>query len=132
MNPTQIPTSTQSPTNNPSTSHAEALEDIGILRDTEFQVLEVGEMINLQYLQEDHNHVDHTPNMHQHVNEAPQQRSSAIRSSCPPSPPLLSSARKRNPRRIHVDETCLSGLEGKFPKHTINSQCSKLMKEYSH
>ena len=30
-NPTQIPTSTQSPTNNPLMSHAEALEDIGIL-----------------------------------------------------------------------------------------------------
>ena len=71
--PTQIPTSPQSPTNNPSTSHAEALEDIGILRDTEFQVLDVGEMINLQYLQEDHNHVEHTPNMDQYVSEEPHQ-----------------------------------------------------------
>ena len=40
MNPTQIPTSTQSPTNNPSMRHVEALEDIGILRDTEYQALE--------------------------------------------------------------------------------------------
>ena len=32
-NPTQVPTSTQSPTNNPSTRHVEALEDIGVLRD---------------------------------------------------------------------------------------------------
>ena len=55
-------------------SHAEALEDIGILRDTEFQVLDIGEVIKLQCLQEDHNHVENTPNMHQHVNEAPQQR----------------------------------------------------------
>ena len=29
-----------------------------------------------------------------------------------------------------MDESCLSGLEGKFPKCTINWQCSKLMKEY--
>ena len=34
------------------------------------------------------------------------------------------------PRHIHVDENCLSGLEGKFPKCTIDSQCSKLMKDY--
>ena len=81
------PTSTQSPTNNPSTSHVEAFEDIGILRDVEYQELDLGAMINFQYLQEDHNHVDHTPNMDQHVNEAPQQRSSGIRSSCPPSLP---------------------------------------------
>ena len=40
MNPTQIPTSTQSPTNNPSMRHVEALDDIGILRDTEYQALE--------------------------------------------------------------------------------------------
>ena len=128
--PTQIPTSRQSPTNNPSTSHAEALEDIGILRDTEFQVLDVGEIINLQCLQEDHNHVEHTPNMDRHVNEAPQQRSPQIHSSCPPSLPQLSTARKRTPRCIHMDEIYLSGLEGKLPKHTINWKCSKLMKEY--
>ena len=115
MDPTQIPTSTQSLTNNPSTSHAEALEDIGILRDIEYQVLDLGTMINLQSLQEDHNHVKHTPNMDQHVNEAPQQRSSGIRSSCPPSLPRLSSTRKMTPRHINVDESCLSGLEGKFP-----------------
>ena len=29
-----------------------------------------------------------------------------------------------------MDEICLSGLEGKFPKRTIDWQCSKLMKEY--
>ena len=45
--PTQIPTSKQSPTNNSSTSHAEALEEIGILRDVEYQALDVGAMINL-------------------------------------------------------------------------------------
>ena len=111
-------------------SHVEALEDIGILRDIEYQALDVGEMINLQYLHEDHNHVEHTPNMHQHVNEAPQQRSFGIRSSCPPSLPRLSSARKMTPRHIHVDESCLSGHEGKFPKCTIDWKCSKLMKEY--
>ena len=48
--PTQVPTSTQSPTNNPSTSHVEALEDIGVLRDAEYEVLELGAMINLQSL----------------------------------------------------------------------------------
>ena len=48
--PTQIPTSTQSPTNNPSMSHVEALEDIGILRDVEYQALDLGAMINLQSL----------------------------------------------------------------------------------
>ena len=61
--PTQIPTSTQSPTNNPSTSHVEALEDIGILRDTEYEALDLGTMINLKSLQEYQNHVEHTPNM---------------------------------------------------------------------
>ena len=29
-----------------------------------------------------------------------------------------------------MDESCLSGLEGKFPKHTIDWQCNTLMKEY--
>ena len=37
MDPTQVPTSTQSPTNNPSMSHVEALEDIGILRDADMK-----------------------------------------------------------------------------------------------
>ena len=41
MSPTHVPTSTQSRTNNPSTSHVEALEDIGILRDPEYQVLDL-------------------------------------------------------------------------------------------
>ena len=50
MDPTQVPTSTQSPTNNPSMSHVEALEDIGILRDNEHQALDLREMINLQSL----------------------------------------------------------------------------------
>ena len=106
MDPTQVPTSTQSPTNNPSTSYVEYLEGIGVLRDDEYEALDLGEMINLQSLQEDHNHVEHTPIMDRHVNEAPQQRSPRIRSSCPPSLPRLSSARKRTPRRIHVDESC--------------------------
>ena len=70
MEHTQIPISTQSPTNNPSKSHVEALEDICILRDIEYQELDLGAMINLQSLQEDHNHVEHTPNMDQHVNES--------------------------------------------------------------
>ena len=48
----------------------------------------------------------------------------------PPSLPRLSTARKRTPRRIHVDKSCLSGLEGKFPKCTIDWKCNKLMKEY--
>ena len=68
--------------------------------------------------------------MDQHVNEAPQQRSSGIRSSCPPSLPRLSTARKGTPRCIYVDESCLSSLEGKFPKRTIDWKCSKLTKEY--
>ena len=41
MDPTQVPTSTQSPTKNPSTSHVEALADIGILRDTEYRALDL-------------------------------------------------------------------------------------------
>ena len=68
--------------------------------------------------------------MDRHVNEAPQQRKPGIRSSCPPSLPQLSIAKKRTLRRIHVDESCMSGLEDKFPKCTIDWQCSKLMKEY--
>ena len=111
-------------------SHVEALEEMGIMRDVEYQELDLGAMINLQPLQEDHNHVEHTPNMDQHVNEAPQQRSPGIRNSCPPSLPQLSTVRKMTPRRIHVDESCLSDLEGKLPKRTIDCQCSKLMKEY--
>ena len=87
IDPTQVPTSTQSPTNNTSMSHVEALEYIGILRDTEYQALDIGAMINLKSLQEDHNHVEHTPNMDQHGNEAPQQRIPGIRRSCPPSLP---------------------------------------------
>ena len=39
MDPTQIPTSTRSPTKNPSTGHVEDLGDIGILRDAEYQAL---------------------------------------------------------------------------------------------
>jgi hypothetical protein len=57
--PTQIPTTTQSPTDIPSTSNAPAIQDFGIMRDT--QALGVEEMINLQSIQEDHNHVEHTP-----------------------------------------------------------------------
>ncbi len=92
------------------------------------QALGVEEMINLQSLQEDHNHVEHTPIIEECVIEAPQQRES--RTSCPPSIPRLSSVRKRTPRCIHVDESCLSGLEGKLPKRTIDWQCSKILKEY--
>ena len=111
-------------------SHAKALEDIGVLRDAEYEALELGTMINLQCLLEEHNHVEHTPNMDQHVNDSRQQRSPGIHSSCPPSLPRLSTARKRTPRCIHVDEICMLGLEGKFPKCTIDWKCNKLMKEY--
>ena len=52
-------------------SYVEAIEDIAILRDVEYQALDVGSMINLQSLQEYHKHVEHTPNMDQRVNEAP-------------------------------------------------------------
>ena len=100
------------------------------MRDAEYQALELGAMINFQSLQEHHNHVEHTPNMDQHVNEAPQQRNPRIRSSCPLSLPRLSIARKRTPRRIHVDESCMSGIEGKLLKRTIDWQCSKILKEY--
>ena len=48
--PNQVPTSTQSPTNNPSMIHVEALEDIGVLRDAEYEVLDLGAMIKLQSL----------------------------------------------------------------------------------
>ena len=48
--PTQVTISTQYPTNNPSMSHVEALEEIGILRDYEYQALDIGAMINLQSL----------------------------------------------------------------------------------
>ena len=63
MDPTQVPTSAQSLTNNPSTSHVEALEDIGVLRDAEYEALDLGSIINLQSLPEDHNHVEHTHNI---------------------------------------------------------------------
>ena len=111
-------------------SHVESLEDIGVLRDAEYKALDLGVMINLQSLPEYHNHVDHTPNMDQHVNDSRQQRISRIHSSCPPSLPRPSTARKRTPRHFHVDESCLSCLEGKFPKYTIDWKCNKLMKGY--
>ena len=44
-------------------SHVEALEDIGVLRDVKYEVLDLGAMINLKSLPEDHNHVEQTPNM---------------------------------------------------------------------
>ena len=63
MDPTQVPTSTQSPTNNPLMIHVESIEDIGVLRDAEYEALNLGALINLQSLPEDHNHVEHTSNM---------------------------------------------------------------------
>ena len=68
-------------------SHVKAIEDLHVLRDAEYEALDLGAMINLQSLLEDHNHVEHTPNMDRHVNEAPQQRTPRICSSCPPSLP---------------------------------------------
>ena len=50
-------------------SHVEALEDIGVLRDIEYEALDLGAMINLKSLQEENTHVDHTPNIDEHVNE---------------------------------------------------------------
>ena len=87
--------------------HVEALEGIGVLRDAKYEVLDLGVMINLKSLPEDHNCVKHTPNMDRHVNDSRQQRSPGIRSSCPPSLPRMSIARKRTPRCIHVDESSL-------------------------
>ena len=51
-------------------SHVEALEDIGVLRDAEYEALDLEGMINLQSLLEYHNHVEHTPNMDRHVNDS--------------------------------------------------------------
>ena len=51
-------------------SHVEALEDIGVLRDAKYEVLDLGAMINLQSLLEYHSHVEHAPNMEQHVNDS--------------------------------------------------------------
>ena len=65
--------------------------------------------------------------MDRDVNDSQQQKSPGIRNSCPPSLPQFSTVRKRTPRHIHEDESCLSGLEGKLPKHTIDWKCSKLM-----
>ena len=124
--PTQVRTSTQSPTNNTSMSHVESLEDIGVLRDAEYEALNLGALINLQSLLEDHNHVKHSPNMDRHVNEAPHQRRHGICSSCPPSLPRLSTTKKRTPRCIHVDGNFLLCLEGKFPKRTIDWQCKEI------
>jgi len=126
MDPAQIPATTQSPIDILSTSNVEAIQDIGIMRDA--KAFGVEEMIDLQPVQEDHNHVKHTPIIDEHVIEAPQKREYGT--SCPPSVPGMTSARKRTPRRIHVDESCLSGLEGKLPKHTIDWQCSKILREY--
>ena len=115
--PTQIPTSTQSPTDIPSTTNASAIQDFSIIRDAE--ALGVEEMVHLQSVQEDPIHAEHTPIIEELVIEAPH-----------PGHPGMTSVRKRTPRRIHVDESRLSGLEGKLPKRTIDWQCSKILKEY--
>ena len=83
MDPTQTLTTTQSPTDIPSTSNASTIQELGIIRDVE--ALGVEEMVDLQSVQEDPIHAEHTPIIEEPVIEAPQQRES--RTSCPPSIP---------------------------------------------
>ena len=42
----------------------------------------------------------------------------------------FASKRKRNPKRIQVDESGLTSMEGKVAKCTILRHCSQIMKQY--
>ena len=42
----------------------------------------------------------------------------------------LASKRKRTPKRIQVDESELTSMEGKVAKCTILCHCSQIMKQY--
>ena len=42
----------------------------------------------------------------------------------------FTSKRKRNPKRIQVDESKLTSMEGKVSKRTILHHCSQIMKQY--
>ena len=44
--------------------------------------------------------------------------------------PSISHGRKCTPKHIQVDESALSSMEGKIPKHTIHLHCSKIIKQY--
>ena len=42
----------------------------------------------------------------------------------------FASKRKRTPKRIQVDESRLTSMEGKVPKRTILRHCSQIMKQH--
>ena len=126
MDPTQNPTSSEPPINNPSTSNDEVTQDNQILTDAKYAELDVEWVVNQKPPQEYHTQVECTPFHEQPVNELPQKINDEIRTSCPTSLPQLSGARKRTPRRIHLDKSFI-GLEGKLPKQTIDLHCSKIV-----
>ena len=86
--------------------------------DVKYAELDVQIVVDLKYSQEYHKHVECTPIMDQRVNEVPQQTGDETHTSYPSPFPWLSSARRRNPRRIHVDESSSAGLEGKWSDHS--------------
>ena len=121
--PTQIPVSIQPPTNNPSTSDDQVLQDFQIPIDANYTEYDAQQSVNVQCPHNEQTHVQHTPILNQHVNEVPEHTS-------PPPLPQLSTARRKTPRRIRVDDSTLASLEGKLPKRTIAWQCRKIIKEF--
>ena len=44
--------------------------------------------------------------------------------------PSISHGRKCTPKRIQVDESALSSMEGKMPRCTIRCHCSEIIRQY--
>ena len=61
MEPTQIPTSSQPPTNNPSTSSDQVLQDFQILVDDNYTEYDAQQVAYFQSPHNEHTHVEHTP-----------------------------------------------------------------------
>ena len=66
--PAQIPASIQPPTNNPSTSDDQVLQDFQILIDANYTEYDAQQTTNVQSPHNEQTHVEHTPILNQHVN----------------------------------------------------------------
>ena len=72
MEPTQIPTSGQSPTNNPSTSSDQVLQYFQIMIDANYTEYDAQKVDNFKSPHNEHTHVEHTPILNQSVNKVPE------------------------------------------------------------